>query len=439
MNAQQEYPSQYLSLTVRRLYARDNGSGSNTTIIIAVVCGVVGGIILVFMLWQVVWKLCRPKRNPLPPVQPLVHHRHAHIASLADRDSSRPATWFDTGHLSVRHGSFPSGSDISLITSSPGKSPSRQTSFHTEETMSRRISDDTSMHLSAATAEDLSLTPPNPAFARDSSRDSSSPVGPSVSTSSLGSFDAPFPPPLSISPHSSASVLSDARSQSVERRPRANHIRSLSRPVSLASSISTAHTNRSRSTIRGPPHARHSNIQIVLPAPLAPSMYREETDSEVNVFLNSPIHLRSATDSWIGVGNQRSVSQERPSVRHHQWTTSESSRSSKRSQRPDASSYQPSARPPPVPRLPSEYSEQYSYSPTTISPESHQYPPLENVNRGRQQRASSQSSAHAPNKLQKQKQRSRSRSKGAVLRQSSYEHHAQGPPAEAYYAQPQDV
>ncbi|TFK57406.1 hypothetical protein OE88DRAFT_1730774 [Heliocybe sulcata] len=287
----------------------------------------------------------------------------------------------------------------------------------------------------SATAEDNSLTPPNPHFARDSSRDS---VGPGGSTSSLGSFDGPTPPPLSNSPYSSQSVLSDSRSQSAERRPRANHNRSLSRPVSMASSISTAHTTRSRSTIRGPPHARYSNVQIVLPAPLAPSVYLEETDSEVHVFLDSPVHGRSATDSWVAVGNQRSVSQERPSVRNHQRTASGSSRTSKRSQRPDPTSmYQPSVRPPPVPRLPSGYSDPYSSSSASVSPEPHQYPPPENTIRGRQQRVPSQSSAHAPHKLQKQ--RSRSRSKGATLRQPSYGHNAQVPAAEAYYGQPQAV
>ena len=44
-----------------------------------------------------------------------------------------------------------------------------------------------------------------------------------------------------------------------------------SRPLSQASSYSNLSTSASRSTLRGTPHGPHSQVQIVLPAPLAPS------------------------------------------------------------------------------------------------------------------------------------------------------------------------
>ncbi|EPQ60913.1 hypothetical protein GLOTRDRAFT_113417 [Gloeophyllum trabeum ATCC 11539] len=435
MTAQQEYSPHRRTINHLRLYARDDGSGSNTTIIIAVVCGVVGGIIFAFVLWQFVWKLCRPKRAPLPPVQPLVHHRQVHAASFANRDSSRPATWFEPTHLSVRHGSFPSGSDVSLIPSSPGKSPSRQGSFHTEETThTRRLSEDASTHISAPTIEDLSLTPPMPPFSRDSSVN----MGLNASTSSLDSYGTPSPPTFSSSPQSSASAISDQddiHSQTSQRRPRVPSGRSRSRPASMASTVSTTFTVRSRSTVRGAPHSRHNNVQIVLPAPLAPSVYPEETASEVNVFMGDSLHSRPATDSWIMLGSSRSASKDKEPAKRHQRTTSESStnrRSSRRLSRTDSPSLNQTPRPPPVPRLPSEFSQRSA----SLSSEQHQYPPSDPVDRGRYaQRAPSGGSTHQPHKLQKQ--RSRSRSKGAVLRDSSRGDTSPDAGASGYAGQPQ--
>ena len=42
------------------------------------------------------------------------------------------------------------------------------------------------------------------------------------------------------------------------------------RPLSQASSYTNLSTSPSRSTLRGTPHGPHSQVQIVLPAPLAP-------------------------------------------------------------------------------------------------------------------------------------------------------------------------
>lgn len=63
------------------------------------------------------------------------------------------------------------------------------------------------------------------------------------------------------------------------------------RPLSVASSQSTLRSKSTRqSTIRGTPHGPHSQLQIILPAPLAPMRG------------TSPHHLprrKSAVDQWV--------------------------------------------------------------------------------------------------------------------------------------------
>lgn len=63
------------------------------------------------------------------------------------------------------------------------------------------------------------------------------------------------------------------------------------RPLSVASSQSTLRSKSTRqSTIRGTPHGPHSQLQIILPAPLAPMRTA------------SPHHLprrKSAVDQWV--------------------------------------------------------------------------------------------------------------------------------------------
>lgn len=76
----------------------------------------------------------------------------------------------------------------------------------------------------------------------------------------------------------------------------------LPRPLSQASMFSSSDR---RHTFRGVPHARHSQVQIVLPAPLAPGLgsrsrpgsLRWETDSD----------RTSVVDKWVPVGRDASL------------------------------------------------------------------------------------------------------------------------------------
>ncbi|KAI0249570.1 hypothetical protein BJV78DRAFT_668252 [Lactifluus subvellereus] len=67
-------------------------------------------------------------------------------------------------------------------------------------------------------------------------------------------------------------------------------------------------TRRSRSSVRGAPHAPHSNVQIVLPAPLAPELYSraagEDKGQRISVSDNMyrDSWRDSLVDKWIPVG-----------------------------------------------------------------------------------------------------------------------------------------
>ena len=153
------------------------------------------------------------------------------------------------------------------------------------------------------------LHPPTPQF--------SAPHSPhSASSSSLPSSNEHLSDPTSLAATRSTSV-SPSQSQ---RRP---NPRSRPRPFSMVSNT-TSHTGmtaRSRSSMRGAPHAPHSNVQIVLPAPLALNLYPPVADehgrrSLVGDSAYSDSWRSSLADKWIAVGQQsdsepKSVKQQR--------------------------------------------------------------------------------------------------------------------------------
>jgi hypothetical protein len=159
----------------QRLYIYPRGVGeSKSSIIIISVVASVGGIILSIFLYRILrilFNLSRYRPTPLPPPQPLAHHREQQIAQFIDRNGNASRnTWYDP-HLaappmfSTMTGS---SSDISLLHGeqrSPTSAPSPHASLGFSE--SSHVTDE-------ATALDRSplALPPSSTFPETPTPDS---------------------------------------------------------------------------------------------------------------------------------------------------------------------------------------------------------------------------------------------------------------------------
>lgn len=227
--------------------------------IIVAVCASVGGLLLALFLIRIIRKLHRSSNsNPLPPVQPLAHHRE----QLAQADS-RTRTLGPT-RLSIYHPSYtptPSGSKASLI----GEQHSRRNN-------------------PSSPSSPTSNTYEWPGLAVNSERLLSIPTlhDPLESSSSLGSTNVEE---LSaLTPNLQLANLSATP-------PPFRRVR----PLSMSSSHNTFVSRTSRHSIQGMPHSRHSQVQIVLPTPLAliPNNTLDGFDR------------RSVVDRWVLLGDGR--------------------------------------------------------------------------------------------------------------------------------------
>ncbi|KAJ7900089.1 hypothetical protein B0H14DRAFT_2672216 [Mycena olivaceomarginata] len=218
---------------------------AHTTLLIAVIAGAVGGVLLILMF---AFCLCRrpAKKVPLPPKQELARYRE----QQSNHDlESRPATWYESTMLSAPSTPF-AGSKSSLLfpPDSRGGSPFRPS---LNPSISGSPSEDIS-HLSstAPMAHGLPL-PPHLSF-----EDSST----SLSTVDTDSPSSSSPPPASLSDptlsHPRQRILLPLHHDLIVRDPSLTGSPAISRQPS-------------RNSIRGVPHGRHSQVQIVLPAPLA--------------------------------------------------------------------------------------------------------------------------------------------------------------------------
>ncbi|KAI9057168.1 hypothetical protein FKP32DRAFT_1689449 [Trametes sanguinea] len=121
---------------------------------------------------------------------------------------------------------------------------------------------------------------------------------------------ATTPSELNASVESSASLLHNAHPPAPAARPRPPRgSRSRSRPLSMVSSAGTTYSLQTShsmgvgmNTLRGPAHSIHSNIQIVLPAPLAPELYPDvrPTDDRISVFGFAAGGSTSRVNSFYG-------------------------------------------------------------------------------------------------------------------------------------------
>ncbi|KAL1715465.1 hypothetical protein EV715DRAFT_256138 [Schizophyllum commune] len=313
------------------VYARATTGLSRDNLIIAASCGAVGGLILLAGLArfiQLARQRARRNQAPLPPPQPLAHHRQRKDTLVAARIASQYTV---------------SVSDASLLAP---PSPSRHDSLGPSE--SGASSDEGSLYQPPMDPHDTSL-PPHPPF--------------SSGQSSSGHDTPPSPSP----------------SSSYSARPRPRYI-SHTRPTSTASG-STTFSRTSRAM--GP---RGSQIQIVLPAPLAPgaypadlrgSMYSVSDASIADKWVPAPYRhdgVEPSRQSSSSVGSMSTMSHLAPSASHR--STSSTRRSPSRSRSPGPSSLSNSTTPspyssptpdlPPVPRVPSMYVRSGTYPPPTV-------------------------------------------------------------------------
>jgi hypothetical protein len=243
--------------------APSRGLDHTTLIIIIAVSVSVGGLLLTIIIWRFVSRLLRPESAPLPPRQSLVHLRELHIAEFTEyKDASVPQI--------LTNGSYIHETDETTLGSSDGDQ----------------------------------LHPPSPQFF-------SSRTPPSGSSSSLPSSNDDSA--LSSGAATPPTQISTSGSLSPSSRRAMNP--SMPRPLSTFST-----TTSSRQSIRAAPHAPHSNVQVILPAPLAPGLY-EGTASDGSLLQrtltrNSTYSVqdswrRSLADSWILVGQPNPEPMER--------------------------------------------------------------------------------------------------------------------------------
>lgn len=298
----------------------DADSGNNTVIIVAVVCGCVGGVIVLGLLWTLSRRIFRPTAAPLPPVQPLANQRQRSLAqfhqNLEDR-KTKTATWFDITDLQPMPSL--SGSSASLIPPRREREssvPSTSSTFFGREDATTPVSE-----FGEPPLEPDHLPLPNRPFVDHRSSGGSSSQGSSFGSnppSRQPSLDELRQPPCQDFRQAPPTPPSDNEMQPRPRprpRPRSRTRGAHSRPQSFASSVGSYSVRPA-----GAPH-RQSRMQIVLPAPLAPELYpfgSEASDDNVSHRRFTMVgeddddfrHYRERTvsDAWASPSISRSAS-----------------------------------------------------------------------------------------------------------------------------------
>jgi hypothetical protein len=234
-------------------------SNHTTTIIIIVVCAAAGMFIL-FCLFRLFRNSWARGSTPLPPMQPIALYREQRLTEFVERRNSlethpRPL------YLSPPLDLSPAASDSSSLPLIDGETfPSRKSSLYTAEKGDLQGAQ-------PPLAEDLNfLQNPSAPFSRARR----------FSSSSLGS--TPSTPP-------SASAASSSILQATLPCPYPH------RAASAASRTSRRSTRSSvRNTVVGVPHGPHSQVKVILPSPLAPSLHPYMSEPE---------------EGWLGVDGSR--------------------------------------------------------------------------------------------------------------------------------------
>jgi hypothetical protein len=257
---------------------------SPVLIIIIALSALLGGLLLTIFFWRILSRLRRPKSAPFPPRQALVHQRELQLAAFTEhKNASEPQLAPDD----VSSAPASQGSDSALLPNArdwSANTPNRASTYTHETDEGAEVG--------------LHLHPPSPQFflSRTPNSVSSSSL-PSTNDNSSPSSGAATPPtPVSTSPSPNQSFR-----RKIDRSGQP-------RPTSMVT-IGTHMTARSRQSVRAAPHAPHSNVQIVLPAPLAPNLYEGTANEDSRVprqsvrnSAHSDSWRRSLVDTWISVG-----------------------------------------------------------------------------------------------------------------------------------------
>jgi hypothetical protein len=225
-------------------------SHSTTTIII--VCAVVGGVLFVLLLWRITAsRASRSRSAPLPPPQPLAHHREHQLSQFVEHKHAQDEQHFRMGTWLTSNSSMTSAA--SLLPTDPSSSAS-----HEASSLAQRSTPFSNEPLQA----------PQPSYFNSHPRAASDSPSAGTHSSDPSPYSSPAPSPRS----SSMRHISPTTPSSSHHSP------------SRVSS-SNSHTRRSPSRPRssrfsGSPHHPNNNVQIMLPAPLAPQLYQHTVGAE---------------------------------------------------------------------------------------------------------------------------------------------------------------
>lgn len=212
-----------------------------TTVIIVVLC-VVAGMLILFGLFQFLRRQLTRRSTPLPPVQPIAHYRKQRLTEFAERPTMS-STYSLSPCLSPSIGLSPTASDSSRLTAKYNQTFPSQSSLYLADK-----GDDQGVLASSMNDENVPPTS-NSTFIHVRR----------VSSSSSGSASS-TPPSVFVASCSSSQAMP---TPSYSRR---------TGPASAVSSTSIRSRGSGRSTIVGTPHGPLSQVRLVLPAPLAPSL-----------------------------------------------------------------------------------------------------------------------------------------------------------------------
>ncbi|KAJ7102176.1 hypothetical protein B0H15DRAFT_316495 [Mycena belliarum] len=301
------------------------GLSAQTTLIVAVASACAGAVVVALVLYRLLRRPAKPA--PLPPKQELARYREQHTHA----PRSRPPTWYDSGLLSAP----PSDTYTSKSSfgDSRGGSPFRHPSLVSESPLCESPSDDSFTN----TPMPLPLQLPHLPF--------------DISSTSLSTADTD-------SPHPSTPLRVGSTDSHSPRHPRSmSSLRPQrrSRPLSVGSGSSRG--------IRGVPHGPHSQVQIVLPAPLAFGDVSNSSRLSV-VDQWAPMAVRS-DESLMPRPQRRSFSSSEPRRSTSQSSQSHLSPNSRRAMtslsaplpqrsHPPSPDYSSSS-PPPVPQIPQQW------------------------------------------------------------------------------------
>lgn len=331
MEQRSDHNSAHSSFTTRIFSGTD--VNYTTTVIIVVLC-VVAGMLILFGLFHFLRHRLTRSSTPLPPVQPIAHYRKQRLTKFAGRPAMS-STYSLSPRLSPSIGLSPATSDSSFLTAKYNQTFPSQSSLYLADK-----GDDQDILPSPGNDEKV---PPTSNSAYIHARH--------VSSSSSGSASSTPPSVVVASCSPSQAMLTPSYSRRTG-------------PASAVSSTSIRSRGSGRSTIVGAPHGPLSQVILVLPAPLAPSLHPYLSGSETGrLGVHAETSMRtSMVDMWAPPIH-RSVSSDhiRPNspaisaMDRHGAPPSKPRHRTSSCHAPSSSLYPSTIGSPPVPPVPTQY------------------------------------------------------------------------------------